>query len=393
MLFLRVFLFSLFKKPLISRQQVQLFLFAGATMRIHYMDSLRGILMAVGILLHGANIYHLDGTWLISDSSQSNIFNMISNGIHIFRLPAFFIISGYFSLYVYNKYGWKRFLSRRLPQLCIPLLVTGLVINSLQGFLIYHSEAKTITGFRDYFTTGAWVSHLWFLVYLIFYVSLFGVLMPVKERLFVSTTEWLASPIRKHKWLVYLLFPLVFIVIKAVGSLFPTIFHAHFGGLWIADIFFYAAYFTFGILLLRHENMITALVWKYNAAAAVFFLLGMVAINQLNLDGPLFKVGRIYFYHLLALVVTFFVWQIFNRFLNREIKPLQLLSKACYTIYLFHHVIVILLGILLLNVELPAAVKFLIVATVTLVLTYGIHSFIIERYSILKLLFNGKTDG
>ena len=361
-------------------------------MRIHFIDSLRGILMIMGILLHGANIYHLDGSWFISDSSQNIVFNTISDCIHVFRLPAFFIISGYLSLFLYKKYGWKRYLSRRLIQLCIPLLVTGLIINSLQGFLIYKSSAVTVTGFSDYFTSGAWISHLWFLVFLVFYVTLFGLLMPVKEKLFVSTTEWLAGPIRKNKWLVYLLFPMVFIFIKVAGFLFPAIFHAHFGGLWVIDIFIYMAYFTFGVLLFRHQNMITALVSKYNTVAAVFVFLGMISINKLDLDDPLLKVSRLYLDHLLALVLTFFIWQVFNKFLDREIKILQFLSKSCYTIYLLHHIIVIGIGILLLNIALPAVVKFLIVVTVTFVLTIAIHTFIIERYAIFKLLFNGKID-
>ena len=150
---------------------------------MHYLDALRGILMVLGVFLHAANMYHLDGSWLVSDTDQSIVFNYVTDVIHVFRMPAFFIISGYFSWFLYCKYGVFGFLKDRFFRILIPLLVTLFVINLLQAYLLY--TMNDVKDFFSYlFSNGVWLSHLWFLAFLAMYTIIAFLLFPVFERCF-----------------------------------------------------------------------------------------------------------------------------------------------------------------------------------------------------------------
>jgi glucan biosynthesis protein C len=65
-------------------------------------------------------------------------------------------------------------------------------------------------------------------------------------------------------------------------------------------------------------------------------------------------------------------------------------SDVSYTVYLFHHIIVVALGLLLLPLPWPPWLKFGYICVATFVLAAGIHRGIIRRVPVLRLLFNGK---
>ncbi|OED41046.1 hypothetical protein ACH42_14920 [Endozoicomonas sp. (ex Bugula neritina AB1)] len=365
--------------------------------RIHFMDSMRGVLMIAGIVLHSANIYHLDGNWVISDSEQSQIFNWLTYFISIFRMPAFFIISGYFCLFTYQKYGPETFLVRRLTQLCIPLITTTLTLNMLQNVILYYSE---VASFADhprgwawgFLTTGAWISHLWFLTLLVIYVMIFGSLMPLIDKTPTSTTEWIAKYFRTRKWLIYLIAPFFLLAIKAIGYLHPDIFYRQFAGFSIMTLAHFSFYFAFGILLYRHENMIASLIKVPNIIAFTGYLLGMVLLTHINQESLLYKAAHTYLQYMFSIIITFFIWQIFKKFFNKENRFFTALSKSCYSIYLFHHIIIIILGILLMPVAISAFAKFTIISITALIVSYSIHYYIIDRYLLFRFLFNGKQS-
>ena len=363
--------------------------------RIHFMDSLRGTLMVMGVFLHTANIYHLDGTWLISDSTQSPVFNLVTDFIHTFRLPAFFIIAGYFCLYTYKHYGPLVFMVRRLTQLCIPLITTIITLNLLQTAILYYTNTATFSDHPKgwawgFLTTGAWISHLWFLVFLIIYVIVFGAVMPLIERTQSFTTEWFAKHLRHRKWMVYILAPMFFVFLKAAGYLLPDILHRQFAGFSLISLMYYFYYFALGVILLRHENMVDSLVKVFNAVAFLGYLAGITLLDYLAEDSLLYKIGETYLQSLFSIILTFFIWQIFKNLFSKEIPFFTELSKSCYTIYLFHHLIVISLGVFFMQFDLSPFLKFFLISALTMIIAYTIHHHVILRYPIFKFLYNGK---
>ena len=78
--------------------------------RFHSLDSLRGIMMILGIVLHSAIIYspinnhEISNVLFLKDPISSHISNsFIVDFIHSFRMQIFFILSGFFGAFLYYK--------------------------------------------------------------------------------------------------------------------------------------------------------------------------------------------------------------------------------------------------------------------------------------------------
>lgn len=83
--------------------------------------------------------------------------------IHVLRMPAFFVASGYFCYLTLNKYKAKKFLQLRLKRLLVPLFVTAFTLNAVQMFLLkrYGWHPFSLADTRQ---KGEYISHLWFLI-------------------------------------------------------------------------------------------------------------------------------------------------------------------------------------------------------------------------------------
>ena len=149
-------------------------------MRIHFIDAMRSVLMVLGVVLHAAKVYTVSGRWELHDSAATNpLFDGIVALISSFRMPAFFVIAGFFAQMTLERHGRKYFLWHRLRRLAIPFLATALLLNSLQLWLQYRlpvlaeSSLPFPGSVAEIFTSGRWLQHLWFLVDLLIF-SLFA---------------------------------------------------------------------------------------------------------------------------------------------------------------------------------------------------------------------------
>ena len=62
--------------------------------RIHGLDALRGVLMMLGVLLHCALPYISGSDWPFVDwTATSPNLSLVTDGVHTFRMPAFFLMS------------------------------------------------------------------------------------------------------------------------------------------------------------------------------------------------------------------------------------------------------------------------------------------------------------
>ena len=67
--------------------------------RLHYMDSMRSVLMLLGVVLHAARPYD-SNDWQVKDAARLELLDGLVAGIHLFRMPAFFVVAGYFAMYL-----------------------------------------------------------------------------------------------------------------------------------------------------------------------------------------------------------------------------------------------------------------------------------------------------
>src|SRR2546421_6261907 len=134
-------------------------------MRFRYLDLSRCLLLALGIVLHAA--------WLYRGDSQ--ILSGTHEFIHSFRMEAFFILAGFFSGLMLEKYSPGEFLARRLTRLGLPLLLFGIIDQLV--------NCEDVANWRDlspmldwnYWTHAKWLQHLWFLSVLTQYIAALAV--------------------------------------------------------------------------------------------------------------------------------------------------------------------------------------------------------------------------
>lgn len=106
--------------------------------RIHSLDGLRATAMLLGILIHGLNAYRTDFSfiWSVQDASRHVAADYLGHVIHAFRMPLFFILSGFLTHMVYHRVSWREFLARRFHRVVVPMLLgvfTLIPLNTLVG--------------------------------------------------------------------------------------------------------------------------------------------------------------------------------------------------------------------------------------------------------------------
>lgn len=113
--------------------------------RRHDLDALRAIAMLLGIGLHGALCYAVDFPWPVRDPQQHWGFTGLFFAIHGFRMPLFFLVSGFFTAMLWRKRGLKALLTHRFKRIFLPLvlgIITIVPLINLTVASIMHAEPK-----------------------------------------------------------------------------------------------------------------------------------------------------------------------------------------------------------------------------------------------------------
>ena len=90
--------------------------------RRHDLDALRAIAMLLGIVLHSA-LSFAPIPWIVQDSQQSQFFYYLFSFIHGFRMPLFFLISGFFTAMLWRKRGLLALFKQRSKRILLPLIL------------------------------------------------------------------------------------------------------------------------------------------------------------------------------------------------------------------------------------------------------------------------------
>lgn len=89
------------------------------------LDALRAFAMLLGIVLH-VSLSFFPMFWPVQDTQKTDAFGLLFLMIHGFRMPLFFLLSGYFTMMIYRKRGLAELLRQRGKRILIPCLL-GLV--------------------------------------------------------------------------------------------------------------------------------------------------------------------------------------------------------------------------------------------------------------------------
>ncbi len=94
-----------------------------SSVRYHDLDALRAFAMLLGIVIHGVLSFVGTPIWSAQDINQNPQYGIVLEFIHGFRMPLFFLVSGFFTAMMWQKRGSLAILIHRTKRILIPLIV------------------------------------------------------------------------------------------------------------------------------------------------------------------------------------------------------------------------------------------------------------------------------
>lgn len=368
--------------------------------RLHYMDNLRALAMLAGVVFHAGLAYSvlLHQFWPTADVGRSVIVDVFLWFSHLFRMPLFFVVAGFFAALLVAKQGVAGMLRNRFKRVLLPFILfwpivyfamtrlTEYAANNVENLSPLLMFLKSWFAQANRPTAPPSLMHLWFLPYLF----CFCVLVWVANALEI---KWLKSCFVKLRPSILLgLAPLVLVLALATVSVpFPAP-ESFFPQAWA--ILFYGVYFGFGYQLFSHSSLIEnispfalRLLLAALASYAVFFML-ITTQNHLQpkmLWQVLQAILESYIGFWMMLVCLIYG----KRLLDRSNRLLRYLADASYWVYIAHLPVLFVIQYALLDVAALWQIKFVISLVATLVIAFASYQLLV-RNSVLGHLLNGR---
>ncbi len=376
--------------------------------RLYALDNLRALMMWLGIVIH-VSVNHLTGPLVLPwrDQATSELADIIAGVIHVFRMPVFLMLAGYFVALMVERGGAAQMLRHRMRRIALPFVVFWPIVFALTAVLamLYAHRAE-----RGYFGISADIIpslphapkfntlHLWFLYQLIGFALLTFTALWVAQRLPQGMRDRLSDAFHllgQRSWgFAVLALPLGLIgaqysmgILVVNGSFAPPLYE------WLHHGLFYA----FGYFLYIHRESllahytIYAARYSWTGAMLCFVSLGMLKEVQLHPDasGFAFRLLAAWSYNAATWLWSFALIGLALRHLNQQSAVMKYMAESSYWVYMVHMLGTIGFGALLYGTPLPAELKMLINIAATTVMALATYQLFVRNTAIGQLL-NGK---
>src|SRR3954468_19557730 len=127
--------------------------------RYHALESLRAWMMLLGLWFHASCSYTtLPIVWIYKDPATSRLLDAPLLLLHVFRMPIFFLLAGFFARFSWQRSGTTPFLRNRAKRILLPFAVSWpiLFIVSRAGYvygLSLHADRAGLPMW-EYFRSG-----------------------------------------------------------------------------------------------------------------------------------------------------------------------------------------------------------------------------------------------
>lgn len=315
--------------------------------RLHYMDHLRALAMLAGVFFHAALAYSplMHGFFPTADRQGSASVDAVLWGLHLVRMPLFFLVAGFFAAWVAAARGGVALARQRVRRILVPFLVAwplvGWMLSASTGWALENVQHASpfLMMVREWLQQPdpprlpPGTGHLWFLYYLL----LFGVLHWVVRVLDLGRLgRALAS--RHPAWL---LLGLPLLLVPALASVSAP--HPAPEGLvpqfWA--IAYYGAFFALGTLLHAQPAWLVAArahapsLLVASLAGYLFFLVKLAA-EPPGPAQPLASWGMAVLEACLSVWLTVLCLLAGQRLLDRANGVMRYLAQSAYWTYLLH---------------------------------------------------------
>jgi peptidoglycan/LPS O-acetylase OafA/YrhL len=345
--------------------------------RMYFLDNLKVFLTVLVVFHHAAQPYGPGGGWWIP-SEPFSIIDFVVLGIFMavnasFFMGLYFMISAYFVPSSLERKGASQFMKDRLVKLGVPILIFMIFVFPVMGSLLEGQPSITL-------------GHLWFLALLLIFSGVYVAILKITKpssrvkRAFPGTATIVA-----------------FAVVMALITFIVAIWSPE--NQWVPLGLFepfhltqYALLFAAGIIAYREGWIDTippgaAKLWSRIAILLVVLLLVIGSVT----DSSEFSGGLT----LASLLGTF--WEAFmcvsmcitllalfkNRY-DYQTPLTKVLAKNAFTVYLIHIPIVVFLQYLLIGVATDPLIKFVIVGTFGVIISFAASHYVVRRLTFAQ---------
>lgn len=364
--------------------------------RYYAFDSLRAIMMLLGIVIHSAMSYSNsnDMTWPLRSKDMSDLFLFLVDFLHAFRMPVFFLIAGFFGAFLFFNKSPKQMLRNRFKRIFLPFLLFLFVLNPFVTYAYKYCKAvfneeipvalsTHFSSLWSYIPFGLF--HLWFLYYLFIISLLVYLFSKLTKRISASSIDiFFEHTFRIPLYRLLTLSCISFIILFLFGA---TSFKTSIS--WLPDLgiltYFLAFYIT-GWLLYRKKELVTTLK-HFDIATTLIgvtaFCLKLYYNNQMNM------VSLQIINSIITCSLSIGIIGLFLRFADTPNKYITYFVNSAYWIYLIHFFIAILITGLIDDLEISVYLKFLIVLFITVIICLTSYHFFVRK-TFIGVFLNGK---
>ena len=356
--------------------------------RLHWMDNLRTIIIFLVVLYHVGGVYEAAGLWgwfwIVDDPATITWVGILGIVFDIFVMPTIFFISGYLTpASLRSKTGWE-FVKGKFKRLMIPWVIAVFTLIPLYKVIFLYSRGLPQEHWSTYFhiTNPNSQNWLWFLPVLFLFDMLYLLLSKANIRI----------PNISLRGAILGAFLIGFAYSFAIGgilgfrswTLTPLIDFEN------ERLLVYFMAFLIGSLCFRQNTfqekpqsnklyiLVSSIAWIPVTVHIFARLYPFFYPEGFSITTPYLLIWWFSF-HLSLLCMVYLMVETFWRYVDRTGRIWSELNKNSYGVYIIHVIVIGVFGTLLLNLSLPATVKYLILA----VLTYLVSNLIVSGYRFL----------
>jgi glucan biosynthesis protein C len=373
--------------------------------RLHFLDAARATMLLLGIPFHASEVYRVSGGFSIASPDTSQLASLVSALVHGFRMPAFFMLSGYFAALLLARRTPDTWLKGRMKRLAIPLVVTALALGPLEAAIKlmvadHLSWAESLS--QAYaLPPRKWINHRWFLVVVLIFSTATAALQPrISDEALGGLGARLKRPGRWILLVITLLTPLAAIVIGKLAGEVLT--HSPFVRqyAWLSSK--YALYFTLGYLALRTKRpaLIMGSLSRPELTLAItsmgLYLATYFAFYTPESYGALNRISKVVPAAIIAneglagyFSARIFFWFVRHIF-DRQSPLVAYFVNASFVIYLMHIVFIYALAAYFLRVSWPPIIEIVVTSAVCLGACVACFE-CVRRSRVAGVLLNGEA--
>ncbi|PJZ55583.1 acyltransferase family protein [Leptospira barantonii] len=373
--------------------------------RLFYLDNLRSFALLLGLVFHVAIVYAAEIKYPLRNEERSEFFDVFGEWVHIFRMPLFFFLSGYFTEAIFRAKALKDFLRMRIFRIFIPTVIGILLFAPMQSYISILQSGEQVSYldfyFRIFLNGNIRPSHLWFLYFLILFTVLHILIRGVTLPLTVLLKKEPSQKGFAQEWKTIL----VFTFISFVGTCLINFYYMK-DDSWFAiepvNFVYNYTFFLCGSLLISKENLLlepqSDRFWIWAPLALVAF----GAFYEISRIDPFWsyfgytgnwrRILHILFKCAAGWLMIRLLIGLFQKFCDFKNDQTEYMRTASLPIYLVHHPVSLLVGYFVVHTSLSLPAKFALHLISVFGITFAIYHFLIRPFHWVNLILGNQTQ-